>query len=140
MVSSMDENVGRVLRKLDDSNLADRTVVILTSDNGGVDFDTRWGLPTTNAPLCSGKGTLYEGGIRVPLLIRSPGRTTAGAVCHTPVCSQGGERESSNRTARTITKHRCPTIPANPSIFFAFNSLHSRRRELRAKKNADHYR
>jgi hypothetical protein len=51
-----------------------------------------------------------------------------------------GERESSNRTARSITKHRCPTIPANPSIFFALNSLHPRRRELRAKKNADHFR
>lgn len=91
MVASLDENVGRVLRKLDELNLADNTVVVLTSDNGGVDFPTSKSgdkPPTSNAPLRSGKGTLYEGGIRVPLMIRWPGRTKPGFICKTPVTSE----------------------------------------------------
>jgi len=91
MVASLDENVGRVLRKLDELTLADNTIVILTSDNGGVDFPSgRSGdkAPTNNVPFRSGKGTLYEGGIRVPLFIRWPGRTHAGTICDTPVQSQ----------------------------------------------------
>ncbi len=88
MVQRMDHNVGRVLRKLDELGLSQRTAVIITSDNGGVDFEARGMIPTTNAPLRAGKGTLYEGGLRVPLLIRWPGETTAGATCDEPVCSQ----------------------------------------------------
>ena len=91
MVASMDENVGRVLCKLDELNLEDNTAVIITSDNGGVDFQTgRSGNrpPTHNGPYRSGKGTLYEGGLRVPLIIRWPSRTKAGTVCNEPVTSQ----------------------------------------------------
>jgi arylsulfatase A len=91
MVASLDKNVGRVLQKLEALNLADSTVVILTSDNGGVDFPSgRSGdkAPTKNVPFRSGKGTLYEGGIRVPLFIRWPGRTQPGTTCGTPVQSQ----------------------------------------------------
>jgi arylsulfatase A-like enzyme len=91
MVASMDENVGRVLRKLEEFNIADNTAVILTSDNGGVDVPTAKSgnrPPTRNFPYRSGKGTLYEGGLRVPLVIRWPGRTKAGTVCNEPVTSQ----------------------------------------------------
>ena len=91
MLASLDENVGRVLRRLDDLKLTDRTVVILTSDNGGVDFSTAKSAnrpPTSNAPFRSGKGTLYEGGLRVPLIIRWPGRTKAGSECAAQVTSQ----------------------------------------------------
>jgi arylsulfatase A-like enzyme len=91
MLASLDENIGRVLRQLDDLKLADRTVVILTSDNGGVDFPTAKSgnrPPTRNAPFRSGKGTLYEGGLRVPLIIRWPGRTKPGTECAAQVTSQ----------------------------------------------------
>ena len=91
MLASLDENVGRVLRRLDDLKLTDHTVVILTSDNGGVDFSTAKSAnrpPTSNAPFRSGKGTLYEGGLRVPLIIRWPGRTRAGSECAAQVTSQ----------------------------------------------------
>ena len=91
MLASLDENVGRVLHRLDDLKLTDRTVVILTSDNGGVDFSTAKSAnrpPTSNAPFRSGKGTLYEGGLRVPLIIRWPGRTKAGSECAAQVTSQ----------------------------------------------------
>lgn len=87
MVKCLDDNVGRLLARLDELDLADRTVVIFTSDNGGTIVEHR-GMPvTSNHPLRSGKGSLYEGGIRVPWIIRWPGVTPPGAVCDVPVCS-----------------------------------------------------
>ncbi len=88
MVHRMDHNVGRLLNALADLQLQDNTIVIFTSDNGGVDIPVRSITPTSNHPLRAGKGTLYEGGLRVPLIIRWPGRTRAGSVTHEPVCSQ----------------------------------------------------
>jgi arylsulfatase A-like enzyme len=86
MLKSVDESVGRVLHKIESLNLAGRTVVIFTSDNGGA---VHFGKPpaTSNAPLRLGKGYAYEGGLRVPLLVRVPGVTRAGAVCDLPVIS-----------------------------------------------------
>jgi len=85
MVHSLDENVGRILKYLETHNLADRTLVVFTSDNGGYVNEFKGRQVTDNTPLRSGKGSLYEGGIRVPLLIRLPGITASGATCETPV-------------------------------------------------------
>lgn len=83
LIWSMDENVGKVLDYLKKKGLYDNTVVCLLSDNGGL--STAEGSPTCNFPLRGGKGWLYEGGIRVPYIIRIPG--SVGTVCHTPVSS-----------------------------------------------------
>lgn len=71
MVEAMDQAVGKVLAKLRDLQLDDKTLVIFTSDNGGL--STSEGSPTSNAPLRAGKGWLYEGGIRTPLIVRWTG-------------------------------------------------------------------
>ncbi|MEQ9407519.1 MAG: sulfatase [Fuerstiella sp.] len=84
MVESVDDAARDVLQTLDDLGIADRTVVIFTSDNGGLDNN---GNPTDNAPLRSGKGYAYEGGIRVPFLVRWPGLVPPGSVSDQPVCS-----------------------------------------------------
>ncbi|HOW71496.1 MAG TPA: sulfatase [Phycisphaerae bacterium] len=82
MIQEMDEAVGRVLSRIDELKLADRTVVVFTSDNGGL--STAEGSPTSNLPLRGGKGWNCEGGIRVPLIVRLPGRVAAGSTCDVP--------------------------------------------------------
>ena len=85
MVETLDTNVGRILDKLESLELTDRTVVVFFSDNGGL--STSEGSPTSNLPLRAGKGWMYEGGIREPLIVRWPGVTKAGTTCDTPVIS-----------------------------------------------------
>ena len=81
MIESMDDSVGRIRRKLEELKLADHTLVIFASDNGGR-------VPTTsNHPLRVGKGSCYEGGTRVPLIVHWPGVTKPGSVCEKPVIS-----------------------------------------------------
>jgi arylsulfatase A-like enzyme len=84
MVEAMDLAVGKVLAKLDELGLTKDTLVIFTSDNGGL--STSEGSPTSNLPLRGGKGWLYEGGIRDAAIIRWPAMVKAGAVVDTPVC------------------------------------------------------
>ncbi|MCH2105472.1 MAG: sulfatase [Planctomycetes bacterium] len=85
MVEAMDLAVGEVLDALERLGLAEDTVVIFMSDNGGL--STSEGHPTSNLPLRAGKGWIYEGGIREPMVIRWPGVTEPGSVCSEPVTS-----------------------------------------------------
>jgi arylsulfatase A-like enzyme len=81
MLESMDDCVGRIRNKLTELKLAERTVVVFASDNGGR-------VPTTsNYPLRDGKGSCHEGGTRVPLIVHWPGVTKAGSICEQPVIS-----------------------------------------------------
>jgi len=79
-LESIDQGVGMIMEKLEQLNLAENTIIVFISDNGGES------QVTSNAPLREGKSTLYEGGIRVPMIMYSPGVTPRGAVCTTPVC------------------------------------------------------
>jgi arylsulfatase A-like enzyme len=85
MVEAMDLAVGKVLAKLDELQLSENTLVIFTSDNGGLSTSEGW--PTSNEPLRAGKGWLYEGGIRTPFLVRWPARIKPGQTIDTPVSS-----------------------------------------------------
>ena len=80
-IEATDRAIGRVLQEIDRLGISDQSLVIFTSDNGG------WSGATDNRPLRAGKGYLYEGGLRVPLIIRWPGVTEAGKVSATPVIS-----------------------------------------------------
>lgn len=99
MIAHLDESFGRLMTALEETQQAEKTLVVFMSDNGG--FDTNYALPKPgadetvrlepateafdNAPLRAGKGFPYEGGLRVPCLVRWPGHAKAGAVCETPI-------------------------------------------------------
>ena len=85
MIESVDESVGRVMKKLDELGIADNTILFFMSDNGGL--ATAEGQPTCNLPLRGGKGWLYEGGIREPMIVKWPGAVKPGRVCDEPVIS-----------------------------------------------------
>lgn len=85
MIESLDENIGRLLQAVERAGQSDNTIVIFTSDNGGL--ATAESSPTCNAPLAEGKGWMYEGGTREPLLVKWPGVTQPGSLCATPVTS-----------------------------------------------------
>lgn len=79
MIESLDQNVGLLLQKLDELSLSENTIVFFTSDNGGIRSIS------SQQPLRAGKGSYYEGGIRVPLFVRWPGRIEAGSRSDLPV-------------------------------------------------------
>jgi arylsulfatase A-like enzyme len=91
MVASVDESVGRIIAKLDELKLSENTLVVFTSDNGGVGGYQREGIAgkgvTDNLPFRGGKGMLYEGGVRCAYLFRRPGTIQPGAVCREPICT-----------------------------------------------------
>lgn len=86
MVASLDQSAGRLLQTLDTLQIANNTIVIFTSDNGGLTqrYDKHDDF-TENLPLRRGKGSAYEGGVRVPAIIKWPGQTKPGTVCRMPV-------------------------------------------------------
>ena len=86
MVEDLDRSIGRIMARLDELELTERTLVVFTSDNGGLrTIYTGLGeVVSTNAPLRDEKGTIYEGGIRVPMIVRWPGVVKPGTVCREP--------------------------------------------------------
>ncbi|CAA6691250.1 MULTISPECIES: sulfatase [unclassified Lentimonas] len=85
MVEAMDEAVGEVIQALKDADVWDHTIIVFTSDNGGL--ATSEGLPTSNLPFNGGKGWVFEGGIREPWIIRYPGVTEEGSISDAQICS-----------------------------------------------------
>jgi arylsulfatase A-like enzyme len=85
MVENLDTNIGRLLQALEETGKAGNTMIVFTSDNGGL--STAEGSPTSNAPLHEGKGWMYEGGVREPLIISGPGVAAPGSLCTAPVSS-----------------------------------------------------
>ncbi len=84
MLESLDENIGRLLTALEATGEAENTLVVFTSDNGGL---STGGPVTCNLPLAEGKGWMQDGGIRVPLAVRRPGVVEPGSACAVPVTS-----------------------------------------------------
>ncbi|NME68058.1 sulfatase [Flammeovirga aprica JL-4] len=87
MVESMDENIGRIIASLKKEGLYDNTIIIMTSDNGGLSTGRGAYSATSNLPLRAGKAWVYEGGIREPLLVYWPEKTKKGVQCNEPVVS-----------------------------------------------------
>ncbi len=85
MVEAMDLAVGDVLNTLEEEGLAENTIIFFMSDNGGL--STSEGHPTSNLPLRGGKGWMYEGGIREPMIVRAPGLTQPGSTCENYITS-----------------------------------------------------
>ena len=127
MIYSVDESVGRVLAKLDELKLAENTLVIFTSDNGGVGGYVEAGVKakegiTNNAPLRGGKGMLYEGGVRVPWIARWPGKVKAGLDLRRADHQRGpvpdaarprrGEAEAAGRCSTARASRRCCSATA----------------------------
>ncbi len=102
MLERLDTAVGQVLRALDDAGVAGRTVVIFSSDNGGLVLGPN--PPTSNAPLRAGKGSPYEGGVRVPLLVKWPGVTAPGSTSAEPVITM----DVAATVANALTKAELP--------------------------------
>jgi arylsulfatase A-like enzyme len=86
MVAAVDASVGSLMEVLEDEAILENTIIVFFSDNGGLSTVRRPG-PTSNLPLRAGKGWLYEGGIREPLIVVAPNHTRPGSVCDTPVIS-----------------------------------------------------
>jgi arylsulfatase A-like enzyme len=88
MIESLDQNIGRLIDELEELKLLDNTILVFTSDNGGVEYISDHGMPVTNNyPLRYGKGNVHEGGIRVPCIVYWPGKTQKGAVSDQTISS-----------------------------------------------------
>ncbi len=88
VIHTLDDSVGRLLKKIDELGLTDNTIVVFTADNGGLHVPEGADTPAThNTPFRAGKGFVYEGGLRVPLIVRWPGKIPAGRIVTAPVVS-----------------------------------------------------
>lgn len=130
MVQSVDMALGNLRSSLKKANVADNTIIILTSDNGGVGFQSRrlhW--IADNGPYRAGKGFLYEGGIREPLIVYSPGVTVPGTVCDVPVIGMDFTPTILKMVTRWTAPSPCDGLDinallSNPTSSLARNALY----------------
>ncbi|MFG0268152.1 MAG: sulfatase [Rhodopirellula sp. JB055] len=135
MIEHCDDMVGRLLESLDELGISDNTMVVFTSDNGGLykryDYrETADDLVSTQAPLKGEKGSLHEGGIRVPLIIRHPATVKSAGVCDEPTISHdfyptfvelaGGELPAN----QTIDGHSLTPLLSDPASRLDRDALH----------------
>jgi len=78
LIYNLDKNIGKLIKALDEQGLTENTIILFSSDNGGL--STAEGSPTCNLPLAEGKGWMYDGGVRVPLIVKWPSMISANAV------------------------------------------------------------
>ena len=140
MVASLDQSVGRILDRLERHNLSSNTLVIFTSDNGGL--TQRYGKHdgfTENLPLRRGKGSAYEGGVRVPTIIRWPAVTEAGSECDEPIMTidyyptlleiagaKGDVSHNESLDGRSVTPLlRDPTAELDRDLFWHYPHYHA---------------
>lgn len=84
LLEELDQSVGRIAAAVDEAGLTNNTLILFLSDNGGLEHEQGGRIVTSNKPLRGEKGTLYEGGIRVPAIARWPDRIPAGSTCDRP--------------------------------------------------------
>ncbi len=136
MLARLDAAVGRILEALETNGIAEDTLVVFTSDNGGL--TTGRNPPTSNAPLRAGKGSPYEGGHRVPLIVRWPGVTTPGSTSDIPVMgidipptildalgtSRGTDRDSTDGESLVPILHDPSAKLARSELFWHYPHYH----------------
>ncbi len=130
LLEELDTSVGRVVEALDRLGLAENTLVVFTSDNGGLEREAGGWPGTCNRPLRNEKGSLYEGGIRVPTIVRWPGRVPGGSTCREPAISVDFYPTLVEAAGATMPKEQAAdgksllTVLGNPSANLAREALY----------------
>jgi uncharacterized sulfatase len=130
LLEELDQSVGRIVEAVDRAGLAENTLIIFVSDNGGLEHEQSGRVVTSNKPLRGEKGTLYEGGIRVPAIARWPGRVPAASECTTPATTMDIYPTFLELTAASAPEKQpldgvsLATLLTNPAAPFKRDTLH----------------
>ena len=130
LLEELDQSVGRIVEAVDRAGLAENTLILFLSDNGGLEHEQSGRIATSNQPLRSEKGTLYEGGIRVPAIARWPGRVPAASECTTPAITMDVYPTFLELAAASASKRQpqdgvsLATLLTNPAAPLKRDTLH----------------
>lgn len=111
LLEELDRSVGRIVEAVDKAGLADNTLIVFLSDNGGLEHEQNGRVVTSNNPLRGEKGSLYEGGIRVPAIVRWPGHVPPHTVCDVPITSMDW-----HPTLTALAGWGDPSAPSAPNV------------------------